>query len=75
MNNTKLIELPHITRTNIVKIAKAAKVSRYYVWMILNNEREAKSIKAKAIVTAAKSINTAIETRLVKLETETTEID
>ncbi len=75
MTQVNLIELPHITGTNITMIAGAAKCSRLYVWSILNDKRPAKSLKAKAILKTAKSINAAIEVRLNKLETETQEAD
>jgi hypothetical protein len=75
MDNTKLLELPHITRTNIVKIAKSGGIDRRYAWMLINNKRPANSTRAKAIVKTAKSINEAIERRLMKLEAQISEID
>lgn len=75
MTNPNIIELPHITGTNITMIADKANCGRSYVWMILNGDRSASSKKAKLILNTAKSINAAIELRLTKMENQIQEID
>lgn len=75
MREANLIDLEHITGTNIRMIANKANCDRSYVWMLLNGKKEARSQKAKAILQTAKSINQAIEVRLNKLELQTQDVD
>lgn len=64
MKKSSVPNLPHIKGFHITKIASQANVDWSYVWMILNGKREANSRRAKAIVSAATKMNTAIDKAL-----------
>lgn len=75
VEETNLVNLPHIKRYNLAAIARKADVDHSYVYKILAGDRLAKSAKAKAILLAAEKINAAIEKNLNALQTETQNVD
>ena len=62
--------LKHISPQIIRNIAFNANCSREYVRLIVAGERDAKSIKAKAILKASKKINRKVETALNEAKKE-----
>lgn len=60
------LKLEHIQKHHITALAAKAKCDVSYVWMIVNGKRESNSRLAKAIYSAAKSLNDSIEAGLNK---------
>lgn len=52
----------------IRQLADKANVKYQYVWQIMKGKRDTKSIKAKAIYSAAKALNESIKQGLSKAE-------
>ena len=64
----ELKNLAYITGKQVTEIAKKANVSREYVRLLLSGEREKKSVRARAILAAAKTLNTAIESGMKRAD-------
>lgn len=61
MERQNLEGLELITGNYITQIANKALVSREYVKLIITGERETKSVRARAIMAAAKDLNRRIK--------------
>lgn len=61
-------QFPHVKGHLLQYIANKAGCDQSYVWMISQGEREAKSVKAKAIKNALEKLNKSIENALKKAD-------